>query len=164
MKKAPIPANEANRLKALKKIGILDTAPEQRFDRITKLATKELKVPISTISVIDEDREWFKSCQGLDISQDNRETSFCGHALFSKGIMIIEDTTLDDRFKDNPHVIKEGIRFYAGIALYDKTTNLPVGVFCIKDYKPRIFSIQETAKFIELSKQAETEFNKKTEV
>ncbi|NUM25244.1 MAG: GAF domain-containing protein [Candidatus Buchananbacteria bacterium] len=161
MKKAPTSPKENQRLEVLKKMGILNTAPEEQFDRITQTAVKELKVPISTISIIDENREWFKSCQGLNVSEDKRETSFCGHALFNKGILVVEDTQRDERFKDNPHVTKEGIRFYAGIALYDKESRLPMAVFCVKDFKPRIFSVQETAKFMELAKQAEMEFNKK---
>ena len=160
MQLAPIFDNEADRLKALERLGILDTKPEERFDSITKKLTEEFNVPISTISIIDKDREWFKSCQGLDQREGKREISFCGHAMFSKHIFIIEDTLKDERFSDNPYVVGPPfIRFYAGIALHDLVTKLPIGVLCIKDTKPRTLSVDEIARLVSLGEEAERMLN-----
>ncbi|MEK7504890.1 MAG: GAF domain-containing protein [Patescibacteria group bacterium] len=156
---APILANEPERLEALQKIGILDTPPEDRFDQITKEAIKLLKVPISTISIIDKDREWFKSCQGVTKNWSDRSVSFCGHALVSKDIFIIEDTLNDGRFKDNPAVIGPPfIRFYAGVPLYGDN-DLPIGVFCIKDFQPRKVSLAEIDLILKLGAMAQMEIN-----
>src|SRR4029077_2723014 len=115
MKKAPIPANEEQRLAALRALGILETPPEERFDRITRLAKRLFGVPIALISLVDADRQWFKSCQGLCVRQTARDRSFCGHALLSPKPMGIPDAPRDERFADNPLVRAEpGIRFYAG--------------------------------------------------
>ena len=117
MTNAPIPKNEAERMLAVKALEILDTAPETRFDAITKEATVRLKVPISTVSIIDKDREWYKSCQGTDRTEGPRSISFCGHAMAATDIFIVEDTLLDQRFRDNPTVVGSPfIRFYAGIS------------------------------------------------
>jgi len=165
MKKAPIPKNEKDRLEAVKKLNILDTKPDQRFDRLTKRAVEELKVPISTISIIDKDREWFKSCQGVDNPEGPRSESFCGHAMLATEILIIEDTLKDSRFADNPQVLADpGIRFYAGIALHEKESRLPIGVFCIKDYKPRQLEPFEIALLMQLAKEAEREINQPFDV
>lgn len=160
MQLAPIPPNEEERLNKIKELNILDTEPEERFDSITKRAVEEFEVPISTITIIDKDREWYKSCQGLDVKDAPRSISFCAHAMLSKEVFIIEDTLKDDRFKDNPMVInKPHIRFYAGVALHDKN-GIVVGVFCIKDTKPRQLSTARIARLMEFASQAETELNK----
>lgn len=162
MQKAPIPQNEDDRIAAVHNLAILDTSPEKRFDDITKEAIEKLKVPISTITIVDKDREWFKSNPGLDNKEGPRETSFCGHALFATSIFIVEDTLEDERFKDNPMVIgKPYIRFYAGISLLDHKTGLPVGVMCIKDTKPRKLSLDEINILMELAGRAEKELNNK---
>ena len=161
MQKAPIPTYEEKRLCALGDIKILDTEAEERFDRITKEAIKKFSVPISTITLIDKDREWFKSAQGLDIKESSRESSFCGHALVTEIMIIIEDTLKDPRFADNPMVTGNPfVRFYAGKSLYDRKTNMPVGVFCIKDIKPRKMSLNEIDEFLSLATRAEDELNK----
>lgn len=160
MQPAPIPDDEAARLAALESLHILDTPPEERFDEIVKQAIKYFKVPISTISMVDKDREWFKSCQGLHDRQGRRSTSFCGHAVLSQTIYIVEDTKKHNGFADNPQVIgKPYIRFYAGAALREWNTMLPVGVFCIKDTRPRKLSQTALAKFKELAARAEMELN-----
>lgn len=164
MQPAPIPHNEKARLAALLELEILDTEREERFDRLTAEATKKFQVPIATISIIDSDREWFKSCQGLDAKQGPRSTSFCGHVMSSNYIFVIEDTLLDPRFADNPQVIgKPFIRFYAGVALRNKQRDLPVGVFCVKDIKPRIFSRENIGALLEFATRAEDELNKPKE-
>lgn len=160
MQKAPLHPKEQDRLNILNTLNILDTKPEERFDKITKTAVEKIKVPISTITIIDEKREWFKSCQGLKEKEGSREESFCGHALLASDIFIVEDTLKDSRFSDNPHVTtKPSIRFYAGISLKQKNSGMPLGVFCIKDYKPRNLTAQEIEEFLELAKEAEYELN-----
>jgi len=115
MKKAPLPVNEEQRLAALRALCILDTPPEERFDRITRLAKKLFEVPIALITLVDAERQWFKSCQGLRVRETPRDISFCGHAILSQEGLVVPDTLLDERFADNPMVLGEaGIRFYAG--------------------------------------------------
>lgn len=158
---APILDNEADRLCAVFDLKILDSAIEERFEKITREATQIFQVPISTISIIDKDREWYKSAQGLDVQEGPRSTSFCGHALQREEMLIIEDTFNDPTFKDNPYVTRKDrpIRFYAGKSLLNFEKKLSVGVFCIKDYKPRTMDLREIAHFLELARQAEQELN-----
>jgi GAF domain-containing protein len=161
MQEPIIPSYEDDRLNALHKLAILDTEPEERFDIITKEAVKKLNVKMSMVSIIDSNMEWFKSCVGIDEKESPRKISFCGHALLATNIFIIEDTLKDPRFVDNPMVIGfPFIRFYAGVALFDKKTNLPIGVFCVKDTKPKVLSIDEIAIILELASKAENELNK----
>lgn len=161
---APIPSNENERVCALKGLKLLDTASEERFDRLTREAIKRFAVPISTITLVDKDREWFKSVQGLPTREGPRNISFCGHALMSQIILIIDDTLADPRFADNPMVKGDPfIRFYAGKSLFDHENNLPVGVFCIKDHKPRQFSMSDLNDFLDLARRAEEEVNRKEE-
>jgi GAF domain-containing protein len=160
MLKAPIQDNEDKRLRALKNLNILDTNPEERFDKITKKVVKRFKVPISTISIIDSDREWFKSCQGLNNSEGKREISFCGHAMYADYVFIVEDTLEDERFKDNPYVIGPPyIRFYAGVSLHESKSDFQIGVLCMKDFQPRKFSSEDLDDFLKLANEAEVELN-----
>lgn len=160
MQKAPIPNDEDERLIAVHNLAILDTEPEKRFDTITKEAKDKLGVPISTLTIIDKDREWFKSKQGINQNEGKREVSFCGHALLATEIFIVEDTLKDERFKDNPMVVGEPyIRFYAGVSLRDKHTKQPVGVLCVKDTKPRKLSFEEINILMDLASRAEIELN-----
>ena len=161
MKDAPVPTDENKRLEAVHRIAILDTEPEERFDVLTKEAVEKLQVPMSMISILDSNREWFKSCIGYEKKEGNRAVSFCGHALLATTIFIVEDTLKDSRFADNPMVIGYPfIRFYAGVALFDYKTRQPIGVFCVKDTKPRKFSTKEIAIVIDLANLAEKELNK----
>src|SRR3990172_6950298 len=163
MIKAPIPQDEQARLDALYKLGLLDTPPEERFDRITEEAVQRFNVMLSTITLIDKDREWYKSCSGTNTSTGGpRDISFCGHALTQEGIFVIEDTKKDPKFFDNPYVLGPPfIRFYAGVALHDHMTNQPIGVFCIKDNKPRNFNEQDISDLLNFAKLAENELNSK---
>lgn len=164
MQQAPIPSNDQARVCAVEGLHLLDTVSEERFDCLTREAIKRFSVPISTITLVDKDREWFKSVQGLHTREGPRDISFCGHALMSQIVLVIEDTLSDSRFADNPMVTGEPfIRFYAGKSLYDHESNLPVGVFCIKDHKPREMSTTEMADFLDLASRAEEEINKKVE-
>lgn len=158
-----MPENEKERLEAVHRLAILDTEPEVRFDDITKEAVEKLKVPISTITILDKNREWFKSYQGLSKREGERAMSFCGHALLAKNIFFVEDTLKDPRFADNPMVVGYPyIRFYGGIALVDHKTGQYVGVFCVKDTKPRTFNAEEVEILIDLADRAERELNKET--
>ena len=157
--KAPIPSDEKERLNSLKRLQILDTPPEERFDRITEMALHLFKVPISTVPLIATRREWFKSCQGLPEREGRRAISFCGHALLSEDIFIIPDARKDPRFAKNPMVIgKPYIRFYAAIPL-KSADGKRVGVFCIKDYKPRKLNKQKINLLKSLAAWAELELN-----
>jgi phosphoribosyl 1,2-cyclic phosphodiesterase/DNA-binding response OmpR family regulator len=129
--------DEDQRLAALRRLSILDTEPEERFDKLTRLAAAIFDVPIALVSLIDENRQWFKSACGTSISESPRETSFCAHAILQRNVMIVPDALLDPRFADNPVVVHEPrIRFYAGCPLV-----LPdgacVGTLCLIDVRPR---------------------------
>lgn len=156
MQKAIKHPKEEERLEVLrsKKIDYKENDP--RFDSITKKAVGLLSVPISTVTFIEEEKELYKSCIGLDKLEGPREISFCGHAVLNNNVLICEDTLEDERFKDNPYVVGEPyIRFYAGIRLLDRKSGLPIGVFCVKDTKPRSFTTDELQRFLELGSEAE---------
>lgn len=137
MSSAPIPNNENYRLKNLYQTNLLDSKADEKFDRITRAALVIFDVPIASVSLIDQDREWFKSCQGLTVSEQDRSTSFCGHTIVENQVFVIPDTQKDPRFAQNPHVLGEPyIRFYAGVPIKSKE-NYNLGAFCIKDIKPR---------------------------
>jgi GAF domain-containing protein len=140
MIKAPLPHNEAKRLSALRELLILDTPPEERFDRISAFAAKEFDVPIALVSLVDQDRQWFKSSFGLDDMQESpRDTSFCGHAVAMSRTLVVSDALADPRFVDNPMVVGHPyIRFYAG-ALLRLPYGQVVGTLCIMDRRPRAF-------------------------
>ena len=131
------PDNEASRLAELRELAILDTAREERFDRITRIAATSLGVPIALISLVDHDRQWFKSCIGLDARETPREVAFCAHAVEQGADVVVPDTLLDDRFADNPLVTSgPRIRFYAGAPLLTQTGSC-LGTLCVVDTRPR---------------------------
>ena len=164
MQPAPIPSDEATRLVAVQDLHILDTPSEQRYDSITATAAAAFSVPICTISIIDSNREWFKSCVGTEKKEGDRSTSFCGHTIMSGKMLIIEDTLLDSRFADNPQVINPPhIRFYAGITLFDQH-HFPIGAFCLKDTEPRSLQLPEIQQLMDFAKQAERELSKSSVV
>lgn len=135
-----MPANESERLAALHKLEILDTYPEERFDRITKIASALFNVPIALVSLVDWDRQWFKSTRGLDASQTPRDAAFCAHAILEQETMVVSDALLDPRFADNPFVTNDpNIRFYAGYPLTLPDGNR-IGTLCLIDTQPREFS------------------------
>lgn len=136
---APIPADDERRLNALRKLLILDTPPEERFDRIVDFAATEFDMPIVLVSLVDRDRQWFKARVGLSACETGREISFCGHAIMYPGILVVEDACRDERFSDNPLVTgAPGIRFYAGAPLI-LATGESVGTLCLIDTVPRQF-------------------------
>ena len=131
------PHNERSRLNALRRLNILDTAPEQAFDCITSLARDLLGAPIALISLIDDDRQWFKSNHGLDSAETSRDVSFCAHAILKDGILLVPDTHQDERFARNPLVTGQpGIRFYAGVPLVTRE-GFKLGTLCVIDTQPR---------------------------
>ena len=137
--RAPIPEDEPARLTSLHALDLLDTEPEERFDRITRVATALFKVPMATITLVDERRQWFKSCQGTAGREDPRDASFCAHVISSREPMIVVDTLGDERFADNPLVLGgPRIRFYAGYPLTLDDGSC-VGTLCLLDKRPRTF-------------------------
>lgn len=133
-------AEENHRLATLQLYKILDTAAEKTFDDLTRLAAAICEVPISLVSLVDEDRQWFKSKFGLDASETPRDWAFCDHVIRDNKIMVVEDATKDSRFVDNPLVTGDpSIRFYAGAPLEVKE-GIHVGTLCVIDRKPRQLS------------------------
>lgn len=156
---AAIPADEAQRLDALRRLGVLDTPAEERFDRITRLAARLFDVPIALISLVDEERQWFKSRVGDVAQQTTREESFCAHAILGSQALVVSDALGDDRFADNPLVASEPcVRFYAGhpIAAPDGSV---VGTLCLIDHQPRDFGAAELKVLIDLAAMAERELH-----
>lgn len=142
---APIPANDAERLAALRQLLILDTPPEERFDRIVAFATQEFDLPRGTITLVDEDRQWFKARVGVEPCETDRATSFCGHAINSHEILVVEDARKDPRFHDNPWVLAEDpIVFYAGAPLVLPSGHV-AGTLCVYGPQPRRFDAMDQA-------------------
>ena len=138
--KNPIPSNENERLKALQNYQILDSLKEVEFDRFTELASLICDVPISLITLIGTDRQWFKSNKGLNCNETPRDVSFCQYAIMEPQIFEVLDATKDERFKDNILVNNyPDIRFYAGYPLIDPH-GYALGTLCIIDNVPRILS------------------------
>ena len=128
---------EINRLAALDKTALLDTLPEERFDRLTRLASKALGTEIALVSLIDENRQWFKSRHGLEATETPRDEAFCAHAIKSDAIMVVPNAAQDPRFAKNPLVTGEpNIAFYAGAPLITKDGHA-LGTLCVIDSEPR---------------------------
>ena len=157
MKIPDSPPDEEARLKALRSLNVLDTPSEDRFDRLTRLAKRMFDVPIALVSLVDENRQWFKSCIGLNVSETPRDISFCGHAILGNEIFIIPDATEDERFSDNPLVLNEPyIRFYAGCPLRYLDGSM-LGTLCIIDTQPRVLNREDLDALKDLAELAEHE-------
>lgn len=156
MKRPDIPQDEQTRLETLRSLNVLDTLPEERFDRLTRLAKRMFGVPIALVSLVDENRQWFKSCIGLGASETSRDISFCGHAILGNEVFIIPNAIEDQRFADNPLVMGDpNIRFYAGCPLAINGQKL--GTLCIIDQKPRHFEKEDLDALKDLASMAERE-------
>ncbi len=143
MIKPAIPLDEEGRVAALEASGVLDTAPEERFDRYTRLVRRLFDVPIALVSLVDRNRQWFKSADGLKARQTPRDISFCGHAILDDEVLVVGDATGDERFNDNPLVLGDpNIRFYAGCPL-KSPDGFRLGTLCIIDKTPREFSRED---------------------
>jgi len=159
MKTPDTPANEEERLKSLRSIDILDTDPEERFDRLTRMAKRMFGVSIALVSLVDENRQWFKSKVGLDACETGRDISFCGHAILGDDIFVIEDALEDERFSDNPLVTGDPkIRFYAGAPLRYLDGN-KLGTLCIIDQEPHVLDEEDYAMLRDLAEMAEGELS-----
>ncbi len=156
-----IPANEALRLASLRDMAILDTEPEGEFDQITKLAAQMFEVPIALISLVDEDRQWFKSCIGLSANETGRDVSFCGHAINVATPTMVPDATKDERFVDNPLVTGEPyIRSYAGVPIYNPA-GFPIGTLCLIDTKTRSYTARDQERLTALGQWVELQLQKR---
>jgi two-component system NtrC family sensor kinase len=152
MTTAPAPITDQARVAALQKYAILDTEPEQAFDDLTLLASYVCKTPIALISLVDEDRQWFKSRVGLSVSQTAREVAFCSTAIQQSDVLVVPDTLQDERFRNNPLVVSEPrIRFYAGAPLITEE-GYALGTLCVIDQTPREFSADQREALQALSR------------
>ncbi len=159
MKSAPVPADELARLEALTEYNLLDTLPEDIYDDITQLASEICRTPISLISLVDEDRQWFKSKQRLPADETIRDYSFCAHAILNPGeIFIVPDAREDERFSDNPLTTGQPkIVFYAGVPLVNPE-GYPLGTLCVIDTRPRTLTENQLLSLQALSRLVSTHF------
>ncbi len=151
--KADLPENEQKRLDALRSYRILDSLPEVSYDDITQIASQICDTPIAAISFIDDNRQWFKSKIGLEVSETPRDISFCSHAILKPEVLIVPDARQDKRFADNPLVTHHPkIRFYAGAPLISNS-GAALGTICVIDQQPRTLSEQQQRTLSALARQ-----------
>ena len=147
----PFPHNETERLNALFETGLLDSLPEERFDRLTRIAQRLFKVPYAMVSLVDSKRQWFKSKQGLDTCETSRDISFCGHAILEENLFEVQDASKDPRFADNPLVLGVPfVRFYAGVPIHTPD-RFAIGTLCIVDDRPRQLSEDDKRALYDLA-------------
>ncbi len=152
-----IPANDEARIAALRATGVLDTPPEERFDAITRLAQRAFDVPMALVSLVDSDRQWFKSKQGVEADQTSRDVAFCAHAINGDDVFVVRDAELDPRFAENPLVRGDPhVRFYAGYPL-NGPQGEKLGTLCIMDRKPRSMSDADLESLRKLGELVEQE-------
>ena len=148
----PTPHNESERLRTLYDLDILDTKPEERFDRIARLASRLVDAPIALVSLVGRDRQWFKAKVGLDANETGRDLAFCAHAIMDSEVFAVPDATKDARFNDNPLVTGDtNIRFYAGAPL-TIADGIHIGTLCAIDTKPRQLTGGEEEALRDLSR------------
>jgi diguanylate cyclase (GGDEF)-like protein len=151
-----MPFNETSRLEALQLLNVMDTLPEERFERLTRMAKRMFNVPIALVSLVDENRQWFKSCIGLSVRETHRDFSFCGHAILGDEVFIVVNTAEDPRFADNPLVVNvPNARFYAGCPL--QVGGYKLGTLCIIDTVPRDFDEEDIQALKDLASMVERE-------
>lgn len=154
---APLPPNETQRLKSLHALELLDTPPEERFDRLTRVARRLFDAPIALMSLVDADRQWFKSRPGLDFPESPRDQSFCAHAILGEGVFLVPDALEDDRFRDSPLVTSfPEIRFYAGYPV-KAPDGSALGTLCVIDHEPRQVDLEDLDALRDLAGLAEQE-------
>lgn len=157
MQEPELPDDEDRRVFALHALQVLDTPPEERFDRLTRLARRAFHVPIALISLVDRERQWFKSALGIEARETPRSISFCGHALLGDATFVVEDARNDERFHDNPLVVgPPHVRFYAGQPLYTED-GAKLGTLCLMDQKPRSVSTEDLELLRDLAAIAQSE-------
>ena len=151
---APLPPDEALRLKALEEYGVLDTSAEESFEDIVRVASYITKTPIALISLVDRERQWFKAKVGLDADETPRDISFCTHAINNPSdVLVVHDATKDERFADNPLVVNDpNIRFYAGAPLVTPTGEA-IGTLCVIDREARNLTPEQLEILRALSRQ-----------
>ena len=153
----PVPANETARLAALRAYHVLDTSAEEEFDDLTQLASRLCCAPIALVSLIDQDRQWFKSRVGLDVTETPRDLAFCAHAIMGDETLVIPDATKDERFANNPLVTSDpNIRFYAGMPLMTPSGHA-VGTLCVIDRVPRTLTEDQMDTLKVLGRQVVTQ-------
>lgn len=152
-----IPADEIERLHVLRALALLDSEKEERFDRLTRVAARMFNVPIALVTLVDSNRQWFKSCIGLEIKETHRDLSFCGHAILGNDTLVIPDATKDPRFFDNPFVTSAPhVRFYAGRPICT-THGFKIGTLCLIDSIPREFKGKDLEDLNDLAVMVENE-------
>jgi len=157
MKPPALPLDETTRLEALRGLNILDSPPEERFDRITSIAAQLFGVPISVVSLVDQNRQWFKSRHGLEAAETPRDVSFCGHTILQDDVFHVPDASQDPVFADNPLVLGDPkIRFYAGAPLITPDGHA-LGTLCILDKVPRELTPAQAKALRVLSRLAVTQ-------
>lgn len=157
MQEAALPPNEAQRMHALCSLGILDSSPEERYDRISRLAARLFNVPVSVVSLVDKDRQWFKARQGTDLSQTGRREAFCAHTILEDRPLIVPDCLADPRFADNPLVVGgPGIRSYAGYPVHAPDGSR-VGTLCLIDTQPHSYGAGDVVLLADLAAMVDRE-------
>ncbi|WP_433209058.1 GAF domain-containing protein [Dactylosporangium sp. CS-047395] len=151
---APVPSNEADRVSTLHAMAVLDTPPETDFDDIVRIASEVCGAPISLVTLVDTERQWFKAKVGdLEMDETPREVAFCAHAIMGRDLMVVPDATADARFADNPFVTQDdGIRFYAGAPLLT-AEGAALGTLCVVDHNPHRLNLDQMKALRALAKQ-----------
>jgi diguanylate cyclase (GGDEF)-like protein len=154
----PTVAREQARLTALRAYGILDTGPEKSFDDLTALAAHVCDTPIALISLVDTDRQWFKSKIGLELSETTRDIAFCSHAIEQADLFVVRDATKDERFLSNPLVLSEPkIRFYAAVPVFSSEGEHALGTLCVIDREPRDLDEKQAEALRALARQVQAQ-------